>query len=196
MEQKNPPDKYKQIITALPNLLPICYIVMVCVGMVFNYFKFKCFGINVFQYATIFDFLISPFEDPNIIWFILLSSIIPISCIIIDLCWKRHFPTSYKKWNTFGLGEKGWFQTYQRATYFILCIIYIFLFAFYYGIYTKVQTSKQTDITVLYSDNELISGKQIGKVGNTLFLLCDKEVKIIPTEAYVKRITIPLREKD
>ena len=52
----------------------------------------------------------------------------------------------------------------------------------------------QDDITVRYNDNEDISGKPIGKVGNALFLLTGSVVQIIPTDSYVKSITIPLKE--
>lgn len=194
MEQNNTKEKYKQIIAEIPHFLPICYIIMVFIGMIFNYFKFSFFEVNIFQYATVFDFLISPFEDPNIMWFMLLSSVIPIVCIATDIYWKNHFPISYAKWSTMGMGNKAWYETYRKAAYFLLCIIYIILFAFNYGLYTRAQTEKQPDITVHYSDNEIVSGKQIGKVGNTLFLLNDSEVMVIPMESFVKRVTMPLQE--
>ena len=82
----------------------------------------------------------------------------------------------------------------ERITYLALVIIYIFLFSFFYGIYTYRAVKMQDDITVRYNDNEDISGKPIGKVGNTLFLLTGSVVQIIPTDSYVKSITIPLKE--
>ena len=82
----------------------------------------------------------------------------------------------------------------MRATYLILGISYVFLSSAIYGLYTHEKVNEQEDITVRYSDNETISGKQIGKVGNTLFLLNGSEVKVIPIEAYVKNITIPLQD--
>lgn len=194
MEQYNTKEKYKQIIAEIPHFLPICYLIMVFIGMVFNYFKFLFFEVNIFQYATVFDFLISPFEDPNIMWFMLLSSIIPLICIATDIYWKKHFPISYVKWNTMGISNKALYEIYRKTAYFLLCIVYIILFAYYYGLYTRNQTENQTDITVIYNDNEVISGKQIGKVGNTLFLLNESEVMVIPMESFVKRVTMPLKE--
>lgn len=193
MQQKSPKERYEQIVTELPRLLPLCYLVMVCIGMMFNYFKFYFFDINIFQYATVFDFLVSPFEDPNIIWFMLLSPIIPIVACIVDYRWSKHSPDSYRKWS-FGMSDKSWYRPFMRATYLILGISYVFLSSAIYGLYTHEKVNEQEDITVRYSDNETISGKQIGKVGNTLFLLNGSEVKVIPIEAYVKNITIPLQD--
>lgn len=193
MAERTVKSRYEQVVTELPRILPLCYLVMVCIGMLFNYFKFKHFGINIFQYASVFYFLISPFEDPTIIWFMILSPIIPIIAFITDRIWIKRFPVSYKK-SSFGMSEKSWYKPVMRITYLALVIIYIFLFSFFYGIYTYRAVKMQDDITVRYNDNEDISGKPIGKVGNTLFLLTGSVVQIIPTDSYVKSITIPLKE--
>ena len=180
MAERTVKSRYEQVVTELPRILPLCYLVMVCIGMLFNYFKFKHFGINIFQY-------------PTIIWFMILSPIIPIIAFITDRIWIKRFPVSYKK-SSFGMSEKSWYKPVMRITYLALVIIYIFLFSFFYGIYTYRAVKMQDDITVRYNDNEDISGKPIGKVGNTLFLLTGSVVQIIPTDSYVKSITIPLKE--
>jgi len=193
MAEKIQKSRYEQIVTELPRILPLCYLIMVGIGMLFNYFKFIHFGINIFQYASVFDFLISPFEDPTIIWFMVLSPIIPIIAFISDRIWIKYFPVSYKK-SSLGMSEKSWYKPMIKVTYFVLVIIYIVLFSFFYGVYTHRNVKMQDDITVRYNDNQEISGKQIGKVGNTLFLLQEPVVKIIPTDSYVKSIIIPLKE--
>lgn len=153
MAERTVKSRYEQVVTELPRILPLCYLVMVCIGMLFNYFKFKHFGINIFQYASVFDFLISPFEDPTIIWFMILSPIIPIIAFITDRIWIKRFPVSYKK-SSFGMSEKSWYKPVMRITYLALVIIYIFLFSFFYGIYTYRAVKMQDDITVRYNDNE------------------------------------------
>lgn len=52
---------------------------------------------------------------------------------------------------------------------------------------------RKKDITVRYQNNETLTGKQIGKVGNALFLLCGEKVKIIPATAY-KELSYPLEK--
>ncbi len=116
MAERTVKSRYEQVVTELPRILPLCYLVMVCIGMLFNYFKFKHFGINIFQYASVFDFLISPFEDPTIIWFMILSPIIPIIAFITDRIWIKRFPVSYKK-SSFGMSEKSWYKPVMRIIF-------------------------------------------------------------------------------
>lgn len=56
-------DRYEVIIKEIETVITICYILAVGVGMLFNYKKFSKFGINKFDYADVFDFLIAPFSD-------------------------------------------------------------------------------------------------------------------------------------
>lgn len=56
----------------IQGIAPLAYAAMVAIGMLFEYHRYKIFGINIFQYADIFDFLIAPFKDFNIISALLL----------------------------------------------------------------------------------------------------------------------------
>lgn len=195
MTEKEFKERYNRIATELPRMLPLCYIATIGIGMAFNFSKFKFFGINIFQYASVFDFLISPFEDPIIICFFLFSTIIPTGAYFLDKYLMKRFPKFTKK-SSFGMSDKTWYKPTLRITYLILIPTYVFIASMYYGIYSYHTVKAQEEIVVRYNDNEEVSGKQIGKVGNTLFLLNDSEVKVIPIDSYVKDIQIPLKEWD
>lgn len=66
----------------------------------------------------------------------------------------------------------------------LVLIIYIFYGAYIYGAYTYGSIHRQQDMVVRFQNEDTFHGKQIGKVGNTLFLLCGNEVKVIPTTAF------------
>lgn len=66
-------DSYELIIKELQSIVTIFYLFLVGMGMLFKHQKFSEFGINVFQYADIFDFLIAPFQDYVIILFTMAS---------------------------------------------------------------------------------------------------------------------------
>ena len=70
MENETQKNTYERVTGELSRFLPIGYLIMVIIGMIFNYFRFDMFGLNIFQYASVFDFLISPFEDMHILLFI------------------------------------------------------------------------------------------------------------------------------
>ncbi len=62
-------DKYEIVIKELQTIISILYIFAVGIGMLFNFQKFSEFGINIFEFADIFDFLIAPFSDFKILLF-------------------------------------------------------------------------------------------------------------------------------
>ncbi len=172
--------EYEKIVSELPRILPVGYLIMVLIGMLFNYFKFDYFGINIFQYASVFDFLISPFEDPHILLFIFGSLLVVVFTLVMDKLWERRFPKSYKRW-TLSWMNKGW---YKPLSFVLVLIVYIFYGAYIYGAYTYGSIHRQKDVVVRFQDADTLHGKQIGKVGNTLFLLCENEVKVIPFTAF------------
>ena len=187
MENETQKNTYERVTGELSRFLPIGYLIMVIIGMIFNYFRFDMFGLNIFQYASVFDFLISPFEDMHILLFIFGSMLLVLFTMKMDKLWKKHFPKSYKKW-TFKWTERSW---YKPASYIFVITAYIFYGAYFYGVYTYNAVPQKKDITVRYQNNETLTGKQIGKVGNALFLLCGEKVKIIPATAY-KELSYPL----
>lgn len=190
MEQPNNKTSIRQLVDDLKGILPIGYLVAIAIGMLFNYYKFSYFNINIFQYASVFDFLISPFEDFNILIFMLLSTSIPLLALWTDRVWKKHHPVSYKK-ASFGISDKSWYKQAEKILYTLLIILYIIIASQAYGHYTQKAVSRQPDITIRLHGNERISGKQIGKVGNILFLLSNDSVKVFPIDGMLKEISWP-----
>jgi len=64
---------YEDIIKEIQTIITISYILAIGIGMLFNFQKFSEFGINIFDYADVFDFLIAPFSDFKILLFSLIS---------------------------------------------------------------------------------------------------------------------------
>lgn len=182
-------DVYELIIKEIQTLLSISYILMVGVGMLFNYKKYAEFSINIFQYADVFDFLIAPFEDYTIFIFSLISVIVPILLYMLDSFWRRKYPKNYRILN-FGLNKKSWFNMYRRLTYTFLFIFYIFISAGIYAGITRKKIEKQAEITIKFSDNEIEKGIVIGKTKEIIFLLKGKKITAIPLTSVVKEIEI------
>ena len=62
-------DKYELIAKEFQTVLSVFYLLLMGVGMLFSYEKYSRFGINIFQYSDIFDFLLTPFRDITIFMF-------------------------------------------------------------------------------------------------------------------------------
>lgn len=182
-------DVYEAIIKEIQTIITISYILAVGVGMLFNYHKYAEFGINIFDYADVFDFLIAPFADSQIFFFAIFSTLIPFLFFKLDVWMKNRFPKHYSKVN-FGLDKKKWYNKYRIASFVLLFILYLYIFSDIYGKNSKEKIEQQSPISIRFSDNDVQKGLFIGKTKEILFILTDDKVKAIPISSLVKEIEL------
>lgn len=180
---------YNLIISQLQTIIAICYIIIIGVGMLFNYQKYSEYNINIFYYSDIFDFLIAPFSDIYILIFSILSLTIVSALIQLDNFWKKRWPTSYSIAN-FKLDKKRFFKLYRAIIFTIGFILYLYLAADTYGKLSKENTLSKDPIKISFSDNSYRKGKLIGKTKDVIFLLVNDTVIAIPISSSVKEIQI------
>lgn len=182
-------DSYELIIKEFQTLVSIFYLVLVCIGMIFNFYKYAEFGINIFQYADAFDFLIAPFHDIFIIIFSLLSTVIPYVAFRFDSYFMKHKPKWYARYN-FGLQKKSWFSTYRMILFSSVFILYLTIAGSKYGHFFKSRIQDQSTLSIVMQNNKVEQGKLIGKTKDTIFLMNGKKVTAIPINASVMKIEI------
>lgn len=186
---ENPTFRSLPFLKEIQTFLSVAYIFGVGIGMLFSYKQYMHFGINIFEYADVFDFLLAPFVDFTIILFTIFSLTISYLLIRLDIWWKARFPQSYSKMS-FGWEKKAWYNTYRYIVYSLTFIVYLHSTANLYGKLSVLHIKKQTPITLRYADNETIEGQMIGKTKDIVFLLCDDHVKAIPIASNVKELVI------
>jgi hypothetical protein len=189
MEEGIIKDVYEKVLKELQTIITLSYLLMVAVGMLFKYRLYAEFGINIFDYADVFDFLIAPFSDPKILLFSFASLIFSYALLKLDGIWKKKFPRWYSMSN-FRLDKKAWFENYRRGAYFFLFIVYLFVAAKFYAEDTAEKIRQQEPVTVQFSDNTTKNGILIGKTKDILFLLKNKRVDAIPLSSAVKEYQI------
>ncbi len=182
-------DAYELIVKEIQMILSLSYVFMIAVGMVFNHCKYSLFGINIFEYADIFDFLIAPFADYRIIVFTLVSLGMTMFIVGLDVFWKRKYPQGYSTAN-FGWDKKSWFNVFRLVTFSISFLLYTYLMATSYGRNFKKKIDQETSIQINYVDNTEEKGLLIGKTKEVLFLWVNEKVKIIPLASLVKEMEI------
>ena len=182
-------DAYELIIKEVQTIISISYIAAVGIGMLFNYQKFIQFGINIFDYADVFDFLISPFSDVKILSFTIISILMALLIAYLDVSWKRKFPEAYSRFNL-GWDEKSWFTALRIISTGILVILYLVIASGIYGKISREEILNQSLTRIRFSDDEIKSGKMIGKTNDVIFLLSDEKVEAIPITSLVKEIEI------
>lgn len=182
-------DTYELVLKEIQLIVTISYVLIVGIGMLFTYQKYSEFGINIFEYADIFDFLIAPFSDFKVLLFSTVTIVLVLLLFRLDVVWKLKYPETYSKMN-WGLDKKSWFSVYRYVMFALMFVIYLYLSADFYGEFTKKEVLEKSQINIKYSDNQNIKGKVIGKTKDILFLLQNEKVKAIPINANVKEFEI------
>lgn len=173
MKQREIRGTYGFILKDLQSFITISYLIIVGVGMLFNFKKYAAFGINVFDYSDVFDFLIAPFSDFKILLFSALTILLVFMIFKLDTVWRRKYPKTYSKM-VFGWDKKSWFNLYRYVSFLVLFIKYLYFYADYYGEVTAKQIKKQSPISLRYADNETVKGVLIGKTKDFVFLSKNK----------------------
>ena len=170
-------------------IITISYLLIVAVGMLFTHKKYSKFGIDIFEYADVFDFLIAPFSDIRIVWFSILTLIIIWLILRIDVYWKAKSPKLYSKL-FFGIDKKSWFRGFRVLSFLALLIFYLNVSATIYGQIFKRDLETKRPISVQFFDDSTINGVLIGKTKEVLFLLQNETINVIPIASTVKKYNI------
>ncbi|HZW78520.1 MAG TPA: hypothetical protein VFF21_09480 [Flavobacteriaceae bacterium] len=173
----------------IQNILAVSYVLIVAIGMLFTHKKYSEFGINIFDYADVFDFLIAPFSDMRILLFSGITLFIVFLVVRSDIFLRAKYPRTYSKFN-FGLEKKRFYVWVQSGTFTFLLILYLTNSASIYGNIAKKEVLKSASVELQYIDGEQIQGKIIGKTQQVLFLLEGETVKAVPILSTVKSYQI------
>lgn len=183
---QTPTKRYKYIQRIQSNI-PLGYAVVVAIGMLFEYQRYKMFGINIFEYADIFDFLIAPFKDFSIVGFV------GITCIIAYLLYRfdkflQRFPKVYY-YSNFGLNKKTWYKGFSEFSFVLFFVAYLLICSKMLGENHRIRVEEQKEqIEIVYADDETIRGSLIGKTKEVMFLYANDKVVVIPSTSMIKEI--------
>ena len=159
-------------------ILTVIYVAASTVGMVYSWSYLRHFGINVFNYAQIGDFLLASLKEP-FTWLLVILAII---LILIDNASSRRYQSKGRlKWMRW-YGSK----TYRNVNYLVLiCLILLFLHAYALEQANRTLAGKGEVVEVLLTDG---SPKRLatllGTTGQFIFLYdpAARRVDIHPNE--------------
>ncbi|MEL6251005.1 MAG: hypothetical protein AAFR87_03240 [Bacteroidota bacterium] len=171
----------------IQTILSILYLSMIGIGMLFNYKKYNSFGINIFEYADVFHFLIAPFQDLTIMYVAIMGILIPVSLYRLWKLISRRFPR-IRVILSLGMSKKSWFEPIRFIILGLIFLYFISEFAQGYANFTRDNIELLPSIKITYSDNHSTEGKMLGKTQEVLFLYKENKIKVILITAAVKEI--------
>jgi len=167
------------------------YLTVVIIGMMFDFDYYKRFGINIFEYADVLDFLLAPVKNVQLMLFAFATFIVVWIFFLLDNLWQRKWPNAHKRFN-FGM-TKEFSMKYRPYMFGITLILYFYLASGVYGekMYNDYQAEAKIIEVIFESDQRVIIGKLIGKNTDYIFLEgADQAIKAIPVASDVQEIVI------
>lgn len=173
----------------LQGITAVFYGSLVAVGMLFTYKKYAIFGINIFEYADIFDFLLAPFADWTIFLYVGVSGLL-IWLFFKGDSWTRVHRPKLHAFMNMGLQNKSWYDSYRIISFYLVFIFYVWQSSNVYMYLYKNAVKERPPILLKYVDNHTVRGIPIGKTKEVLFLWKGETVLAIPMNASVKEFEI------
>ncbi len=176
------------------SLFPFFYLILVLIGMLFEYAYYQHFNINIFAYSDVLDFLLAPAKDIAIIVFTLIS----FGLVLLVVWWDNFLavktPKIYKYMHM-GFHRKPWFNTYRTISFYFVLLLYAYMGAMIYGEARAKAVKTYSKITVYFQANDaeldFYEATLIGKNKDYLFLLDSLDyVRIVPSNSQVKEIRL------
>lgn len=179
MNNANPTGRLAPLLREHPALiLSVIYVAASTIGMVYSWDLLRQFGINVFHYAQIGDFLLASLKEP----FTWLLVVLPIFFVMLDnASSRRHQRKGKLKW-------LRWYGTeaYRNVNYLVLIsLIVLFLHVYAIGQAEKIRAGAGKVVEVLLADESPErSATLLGTTGQFIFLFdpATRRVDIHPNE--------------
>ena len=189
-------DKFEIIIKEFQGVLSFGYAMLIILGMLFEGIYYSQFGINIFQYSGILDFLLVPFRRPTVLIILLgLSLFWYLYFIKLYTFLNRRFPQFQKKVFNQDSGEHS--RIKSRMNWLVIFFI-ITTIAWGYVTSKKAKEhlfKEKSNVSVYYDlkgNDAMIKGKMIGKNDLNIFLLDDgNRVQVLPITTGILKI-VPL----
>lgn len=189
-------EKFETVIKEIQGIISFGYIILIVLGMIFESIYYGQFGINIFNYSGILDFLLVPFRRP-IVLAILIGVYMFIHLYFFTL--NKFLNRKLPKFHKFIYGTASKREGYLKSNIFKLILIYfIITISWAYVISKKNKEAlykKEINTRIVYDTNgeKYIEGKLIGKNEINIFLLgTSNEIQILPINSEMIKI-IPLK---
>ena len=109
------------------------YILLITIGLIFDYFYYAGFKLNVLLFVELDDLLLAPIQDIGVLLAVFAFCLFTYGLIELDIWWRANHPDTYRKFS-FSKDPFSKKSNNQRQKLFILMfVLYAFNGALYYG---------------------------------------------------------------
>ncbi len=176
----------KELFREHPSLaLTLCYLLATAVGVVYSYFFYNEFGINIVKFVDLSDFLLASIQEPTTLVIFFGVGLFTFTMFQFDFLMRRRWP-GYARW----LEKQPGAKYIDRVVFTTVIIIFVFWGVMDFAIEEAEQIKGGTidEYAVSFSDSPApTAGRSLALLGNTsrftyLYDVESTEVLIVPVE--------------
>lgn len=176
--------------------LSLLYLLLIGIGLLFSYFYYGGFGLNIFEFADLSDFLLAPIAQPWVLFFSLFSLFLAYQVIRFTENLDMKYPQYSAWWNMgFKVGTPA-YQRYWNVSAIMAFSSYLFVAAYFYGAFRSEAAFRFEARKIWIEPNS--NGQQapirevyfLGKTSSWIFISegKNKPVECIPVDGGLYRI--------
>jgi len=178
---------FESIMHFSKNVLPAFYVFTILLGAVFAWAKYSKAGINIFEYATVFDFIVMPFRNKLSIFF----AIIPFVAVTSMVLFEEYIDKNPKSIWAWGNKTQSWKRFFRSSPFRIFVFTgYLFLGSNFYAQLQHYSLRFSPLRKIEFNDGTTLKGLKFGQTENYIFLYTNTEVVAVPLHNEVKKITL------
>jgi len=163
----------------------LCYFLVTLIGVIYSYFFYHEFGINIVKFVDLSDFLLASIQEPVSLVIFLVIGVIVVVLYLFDFWIRKRFP-----------GYGRWMQNKAAARYtdpisFVLVIaVFVFFWVRNYAIYNadEVKAGIIDEYKIQFANaSEQAAERSLALLGNTsrfsyFYDVQNTEVLVVPVE--------------
>jgi hypothetical protein len=102
------------------------YIMLIAIGLFFDFSYYYALKINVIQFVELDDLLLAPIQDVWVLITVFAFCLFVYGIIEWDIWWRKKNPESYLKWNTWSGNKDPFSEKAMRRRSFLFPLMFIF----------------------------------------------------------------------
>ncbi len=167
-------------------LISLLYVIASTIGMVFSWDYLRRFGINVFDYAQIGDFLLASLKEPATWALVAAAAALVIADNAFGRVWQRRERSRWMRW--YGSYR---YKMLNYVTAFVMVVIFISAYARHKANLTYAGSGKVIEYQ-LTNSNTRRSAIMLGTTAQFVFMFdaTTQKVSVLPYES-IRVITFP-----
>jgi len=200
-EAKGLPDKIGDFLSKdLSLTLSLAYVALVGIGMLFSYQYYANWGIDIFQFAGLSDFLLAPFRDMLVFFFATISVWISYLFILASRKLDRKFPHLAKFWNLGISVDSKKYNQYMNFNLLAGIVVYLYLSSQGFSILRKNNFRKHPEryrVEIEQDDHSVQAYLLLGLTEEFALVLNEKDQKVsaLPLDGGIRSIRLPIPDK-